>query len=151
MDLEQRRGPDAGRTLEPPPDSGITVEAGDDGVRITLPRLYTRGDIIVTVAAGAVAAWMAVWVDAMAADPASSRFGAVVMAAIGLAFGAVAVSQGFRVLAPRVIEERGDGLVLSRAVGVRRLFPHAIRRAAIRSVERAWDEDEALRGGPGAV
>ncbi|MFW5947396.1 MAG: hypothetical protein ACOCUW_02785 [Gemmatimonadota bacterium] len=151
MTSEHRRGTGSGPVPDPPPTSGITVEEHDHGVRIRLPRLYSRGDVIVGVLAGGVAVWMAAWVDAMAADPASSLVGRAVMAAIGLAFGLLAVAQGLRILAPRVIEARDDRLVLSRAVGVRRVFPHAIPRSTIRSIERAWDEDEALAGGPGVV
>lgn len=144
---------DAGvdRTRPPPPGSGIEVAEEADGTRITLPRLYSQGDVIVAVLAAAIAVWMAVWADALAADRAVSTFGWAVMNGIALFFGVLAVSQAVPVVAPRVIQDRGARIVLSRAVGARLLLSRVLPKSAVRSVERVWEEGEAEREAPGAV
>lgn len=139
------------RIPDPPPDSGIRVQRSDDGARITLPRLYSQGDVIIAVLSAAIAVWMGVWLRAVPTDPAASTFAWVIMAVIGLFFAGVAVSQGLPVVARRVIEDRGDRLVLGRAVGVRRIPLRSLPKPAIRSVERVWDHGEAEAGAPGVV
>lgn len=151
MDREETLEPGAGRALDPPAGSGIVVEEDGDGVRITLPRLYSQGDVIVTVVSAAIAAWMAVWVDAMGADPTGSTFGLGLMTGVGLLFALLAASQALPIVAPRVIQERGDRIVLSRAVGVRLIVRRDLPKSAIRSVERVWEEGEAQVGAPGVV
>lgn len=151
MEREETLDAGARRTPPPPPGSGIEVGEDDRGARITLPRLYSQADVIVVVLSAAIAVWLAVWVDAMATDSAVSTLGWAVMAGIGVLFGVLAVSQAVPILAPRVIQDRGDRIVLSRAVGVRLVLPRALPKSAIRSVERVWEEDEAETGAPGVV
>jgi len=138
-------------TGSPPPGSGIAVGQDDEGLRITLPRLYSQGDVIVSVLSAAVAVWMAVWVDAMATGPAASTLGQLFMGGVGLLFGLLALSQAVPIVAPRVIRERGDRIVLSRAVGVRLILSRALPKSSVRSVERVWEEGEAGTGASGVV
>lgn len=123
-----------------PPGRGIVVREDGEGLRITLPRLYSQGDMIVAVLSAAVAVWMVVWVDAMGAGATASMLGQVVMGGIGVLFGLLAVSQAVPIVAPQVIRDRGDRIVLSRAVGVRLVLSRAVPKKAIRSVERVWEE-----------
>ena len=137
MDQPSTRDPEAaGRLAAPPADSGIDVEATDHGVRITLPRLYSRADVVTVALSAAVAVWMAVWLDAMRADPTASVLGMGVMAAVGLIFGAVAVTQGYELATRPVIEEHGDALVCRRQLGVRRFSRREIPKAAVTAVDR---------------
>lgn len=148
----ESRQPELGTLPPPPPDSGITVEAGDDGPRITLPRLYTRIDVVLTGVFAAVAVWMVVWVrEAARPDAAASSLALVVMGGIGGVFGVLALSQALAILAPRVIEDRGDRLVLSRKVGIRHVPQRTLPKSAIRSVERVWKEDAPGSGAPGVL
>jgi hypothetical protein len=133
-------------TTEPPYGRGITVEQGDRGLRITLPRLYGRGDVIVAVLAAAVALWMGVWLDATGGGPGAGRLAWLVVAAVGLFFAALALSEAIPILARQVIEDAGDRVVLSRQVGARRVLRKTLPKAQIRSVERISREDE-----PGAI
>ncbi|MGK7312682.1 MAG: hypothetical protein ACN0LA_10645 [Candidatus Longimicrobiales bacterium M2_2A_002] len=121
---------------EPPAESGIEVEERDDGVRITLPRLRSTGDILTAVLAGAVAVWIAVWLDAMAPGRGVSALGRALMAAVGLFFGVLAVSEAWPMLTRRVIDIRDDAIALGRRLGVRTLFTRTIPTAEITSVDR---------------
>ncbi len=150
MDREDTLDAGVGERRHPPPSSGIKVVEEAEGARITLPRLYSQGDVIVTVAAVAIAAWMAVWADALAADRTLSTFGWAVMNGIGLLFGLLAVSQAVPIVAPRVIQDRGDRIVLSRAVGVRLLLSRGLLKSVIRSLDRVREEG-GERGMTGAV
>jgi hypothetical protein len=129
--------------LAPPSGSGITVERGRDGRhRITLPRLYGRGDVIVAVLAVAVALWVGVWLDATGGGPGAGRLAWIVVAGVGLVFAALAVSQAVPILARRVVEDAGDRIVLSWQVGARRVLPTSLPKTRLRSVERAWRQEE---------
>jgi hypothetical protein len=138
--------PGAGEALAPPDGSGITVERGGDGLCVTLPRLYGRGDVVVAVVAAAVALWVAVWLDATASGTGASRLAWLAVAGVGVFFAALALSEAVPILARRVIEDAGDRIVLSRQVGARRVLRKALPKSRIRSVERIWREDE-----PGVV
>lgn len=151
MDREETREVGVDRTWHAPAGSGIVVGEDRGGIRITLPRLFTQGDVIVAGLAAAVAVWMAAWADAMAADPTATTLGWGVMAGIALLFGLLAVSQVVPVVAPRVIQDRGDRIVLSRAVGVRLIFRRELPKSAIHSVDRVREEGDAEAGEPGVV
>jgi hypothetical protein len=139
-------GPGENDIVAPPSGSGITVERGDDGLVVTLPRLYGQGDVIVAVLAAAVALWVGVWLDATASGPGASRLAWLFVAGVGAVFAALALSEAVPILARRVIEDAGDRIVLSRQVGARRVFRKALPKSRIRSVERIWRVDE-----PGVV
>ena len=121
---------------DPPTNSGIELEAGDEGARITLPRLYSTGDILTAVLAAAIAVWIAVWLDSMAPGRGVSALGRTLMAAVGLFFAALAVSEAWPMLARRVLEDRGDAVALGRRLGVRTLFFRTIPKTVITSVDR---------------
>lgn len=139
-------GPGENEPVAPPDGSGITVEDGDDGLRVTLPRLYGQGDVIVAVLAAAVALWVGVWLDATASGPGASRLAWLAGAGVVVFFAALAVSEAVPILARRVIEDAGDRIVLSRQVGARRVLQKMLPKSRIRSVERIWREEE-----PGVV
>lgn len=136
----------------PPPGSGITVEEGEEGPRIVLPRRYTRVDLVLTGVFAAVAVWMAVWVrEAATPDATASSLALAVMAGIGLIFGVLAASQAFAILAPRVIEGRGDRVVLGRKVGIRHIPQRRLHVSRIDAVERFWEDGDPAGGAPGVV
>lgn len=72
-------------------------------------------------------------------------------ARLGLLFGVLAGSQAVPIVAPRVIQDRGDRIVLSRAVGVRLILRREVSKTAIRSVERIWEEGQAGTRTPAVV
>jgi hypothetical protein len=125
---------------------GITVEPADRGLRVTLPRLYGQGDVIVAVLAAVVAVWVGVWLDATASGPGASRLAWLAVAGVGAVFAALAISEAVPILARRVIEDTGDRVVLSWQVGARRVLRKTLPKSRIRSVEQIWREDE-----PGVV
>jgi hypothetical protein len=136
----------------PPAGSGVEVEETAAGRRITLPRLYTRADLIVTAVAAALAVWMAVWVRDLAADyPRQSTLGLSLMAAVGLVFAGVALSQGLRIVARRVIQGSDDGLVLARQLGARTVGRRAVASADIAAVARVRDESDVRARVAGSV
>jgi hypothetical protein len=139
-------GPGEQATAAPPDGSGIAVEQGDDGLRVTLPRLYGQGDVIVAVLAAAIAVWVGVWLDATASGPGASRLAWLAGAGVVVFFAALAISEALPIVARRVIDDAGDRIVLSLQVGARRVLPQTLPKSAIRSVERIWHEDE-----PGVV
>jgi hypothetical protein len=129
-------------TLEPSYGRGIAVERGHRGIRLTLPRLYDRGDVIVAAISAAVALWMGVWLDATASGTGAGRLAWFALAGVGVFFAALALSQAVPILARQVIEDAGDRLVLSRQVGARRVLRKTLPKSRIQSVERLWREDE---------
>jgi hypothetical protein len=133
-------------TGAPPHGNGIAVERDGRVLRLTLPRLYDRGDVIVAAIAAAVALWMGVWLDATASGPGASRLAWLALAGVGVFFAALALSQAVPILARQVIEDAGDRIVLSRQVGARRVLRKTLSKSRIQSVERLWREDE-----PGVV
>ncbi|MFW5951561.1 MAG: hypothetical protein ACOCVZ_05540 [Gemmatimonadota bacterium] len=136
----------------PPAGSGVVVEETPRGRRIILPRLYTRADLIVTGMAAAVALWLAVWVDDLAADhPRPSTPGLVAMALVGLAFGVVAVSQGVRILARPVLEEHPDHLVVGRRLGARTVLKRSVAKADIEAADRIRDPEAVSADAAGVV
>lgn len=137
----------------PPAGRGVELEETASGrARIILPRLYTRPDLIVTLLTAALAVWMGAWVRELAAGyPRQSTLGLSFMAAVGLAFAGVAVSQGLRIVGRRVIEEDDDGLLLARRLGARTVGRRAIGRADITAVARVRDEADATAGVAGSV
>ena len=130
----------------PPPGRGIAVEETDAGLRVTLPRLYGQSDVVTAVLAAAIAVWMGVWLDATARDPGASTLAWLAMAAVGVFFAALAVSEAVPILTRRVIEDRGDRIILSRRVGVRRVLRRELPKSEIAAVDWVWREDE-----PGVV
>lgn len=130
----------------PPRGSGIVVEDGDCGPRLVLPRLHGQGDVIAAVLSAGVAVWVGVWLDATSPGPAGPTLPWLAMAAVGVFFGALAVSEALPILARRVIEDAGDRIVLSWQVGARRVLRKALPKARIRAVERVRREAE-----PGVV
>lgn len=151
MEREETADAAARRTVQPPTGSGIVVSEDADGTRITLPRLYSQSDVVLTVVSAAIAVGMAAWVDALAADPTASRLGSAFMAAIAFLFALLAVSQAIPIVAPRVIQDRGDRIVLSRAVGVRHVLPRTLPKTAIEFVDRVREEGEAETAAAGVV
>lgn len=144
--------PDSAPLPRPPAGSGVELEDTAPGRRIVLPRLYTRADLMVTLVTAALAAWMGVWVRDLANDyPRQSTLGLSLMAAVGVFFAGVAISQGLRILARRVIEEDDDGLVLARRLGARTVGRRPIPRADIAAVVRVRDEADARAGVAGSV
>lgn len=142
----------SGATPEPPAGSGIVVEETGRGTRITLPRLYTTGDIIITGLSAAITVWMVVWLDAVSgADSAASALGRAVMVAIALFFGLLALSQGLPIATRRFIEGRGDRLLFGRSLGARRLVRREVPRSAIRMVDRVRDAEPEVGAGPEEV
>jgi hypothetical protein len=138
--------PGEGETLMLPDGSGITVEQGDHGLCLTLPRLYGRGDVVVAVMAAAVAIWVGVWLDATAVGPGASRLAWLAGAVVVAFFAALAISEALPILARQVIEDAGDRIVLSRQVGARRVLRKSLPKSRILSVERIWRVEE-----PGVV
>jgi hypothetical protein len=140
--MKATHGLGEGEALAPPDGSGIIVERGDDGLRVTLPRLYGQGDVIVAVLAAAVALWVGAWLDATASGTGASRVAWLAVGGVGVFFAALALSEAVPILARRVIEDAGDRIVLSRQVGARRVLRKTLPKSRIRSVERVWREDE---------
>ena len=134
--------------IQPPPGgSGIVVQRGDGGARITLPRLYTRVDLVLTGVFAAVAVWVGAWLQQTTAPAGTGALAARgFVALIGLFFAGLAVSQAYAILAPRVIEGEDDTLVLARLIGVRRVLPRRIPKSAVRSVDWVWSEGEGASG-----
>lgn len=134
----------------PPEESGIVVEETSAGTRVTLPHLHTRSDVIVAVVAGAVAAWIGVWLRGMSiGDQVGSTLGMALMGGIGLAFGYIAASELYGIVTRPVIEGRGDELVLSRRLGARFLLPRSIPGSTIETVDRGFEDTGD--GGPETV
>jgi hypothetical protein len=131
---------------EPPYGSGIAVESGDRGLRVTLPRLYARGDVVVAVVAAVVALAVGAWLDATAGGTGAARLAWFAVAGVGVFFATLAISEAIPILAPRVIEDAGDRIVLSRQVGARRVLRRTLPKSRIQSIERTWREEE-----PGVV
>lgn len=140
------RGTNTPPGLEPPAGSGIAVERTDDGVRVTLPRLYTRVDLVIVGVSAAIAVFMGVWIGQTDAGTGPALLAMVFAAGIGLLFGWLAVSEGLAIAAPRVIEDAGDAIVLGRKVGVRHVPGRWIRKSDVREVHWTWTEEE-----PGVV
>ncbi|MEJ2504495.1 MAG: hypothetical protein P8177_14495, partial [Gemmatimonadota bacterium] len=112
----------------------------------------TRADVAITVVLAALAAWMGVWVRELAADdPRRWTLGLSLMAAVGLFFAGVAVSQGLRIVARRIIEGDDEGLVLARKLGARTVGRRAIPSADIAAVAWVRDEADAHAGLAGGV
>ncbi len=154
MSSDERTRPAGGAELPVPPPSeecGITVEAGDDRAGIILPRCYSRVDLVLAGVSAAIAVWVAVWVRAAMPTTPGGLVALWAVGALGVLFAVVAISQAFVILAPRVIEDRGDRIVLSRKVGVRRVFPRSIPKAEIEVVERMWERGEDVSEAAGAV
>lgn len=148
----QDPGPDRTELPPPPPECGITVEPTDRGTRIVLPRRYSRVDLVIAGVSAAIAVWVYVWIRETATPEATGGLLAMwAVGALGVLFAFVAVSQAFAILAPRVIEDRGDRLVLARKIGVRQVLPHSIPTARIRAVERMWERGEDVEEAPGTV
>ena len=145
MEPDQRET-DTPQGPEPPAGSGIAVEGTDDGVRVTLPRLYTRVDLVIVGVSAAIAAFMGVWIGQTDAGTGPGLLAMAFAGAIGLFFGWLAVSEGLAIAAPRVIEDAGDAIVLGRKVGVRHVPGRWIRKADIREIHWTWTEEE-----PGVV
>ena len=154
MPNDEHTRPGDGAELPVPPlsaECGITVEASDAGPEITLPRCYSRVDLVIAVVSAAVAIWVAVWVRAASPEGTGGVVAVWAVGALGAFFAVVAASQAFAILAPRVIQDRGDRLVLSRKVGVRRVVPRSIPKAEIEAVERMWERGEDVSEAAGAV
>lgn len=128
------------------------MESGDDGSEIILPRCYSRVDLVIAGVSAAIAVWVAVWVRETSSPETTGALLAMwAVGAIGVFFAVVAISQAFTILAPRVIEDRGDRLVLSRKVGVRRVVRRSIAKDEIEAVERMWARGEDVSEAPGEV
>ena len=125
--------------LPPPPNDGFDVEATSTGARVTLPAHYTTGDVIIAAVAAAVTVWMATWLDALRADGSGSGLAMAVLAAVGVVFGVLAVSQGFRIVARRVVARRDDRLVLGWRLGARVVPRESVPVAAITLVDRVLE------------
>ncbi|MDX1675390.1 MAG: hypothetical protein R3314_11395 [Longimicrobiales bacterium] len=144
--MESEHRTDTPPPIAPPAGRGITVEETDTGLRVTLPRLFGQSDVVTAVLAAAIAVWMGVWLDATARDPGASTLAWLAMAAVGVFFAALAVSEAVPILTRRVIEDRGDRIVLARRIGVRRVLKRTLRKPEITAVDWVWREDE-----PGVV
>jgi hypothetical protein len=123
-------------SLGPPSGSGITVERGPDGSRVTLPRLYDQADVIAAVLSAALAVWVCVWLDATSTGPGTRTLTWLAMAGVGVFFAALAVSEAVPILTRRVIEDAGDRIVLSRQLGARRVLRKRLRKSEIRTIGR---------------
>jgi threonine dehydrogenase-like Zn-dependent dehydrogenase len=153
MSSDESTRPARGADLPVPPPSeecGITVEDGDR-TEIVLPRCYSRVDVVIAAVSAAIAVWVAVWVRAASPEGTGGVVAVWAVGALGALFAVVAVSQAFAILAPPVIQDRGDRIVLSRKVGVRRVLPRSIPKSEIEAVERMWERGEDVSEAAGAV
>ena len=127
----------AAGTPSPPEGSGIDLAVDDTGLRITLPRRITSADAAGTVLAALTAGWIGAGVTvAVAGDDPLPAAGLLLFVLVGLGFAAVAAYMGRALATPRVIEDRGDALHLSRPVRGRPTDPITVRKDRIRSVDR---------------
>lgn len=134
--------PDPIDLFAPPDGSEILVESGDRGPRLILPRLHSQSDVIAAVLSAGVAVWVGVWLDATSGGPGGPSLSWLAMAAVGVFFGALALSEALPILGRRVIDNEGDRIVLSWQVGARRVLRKSLAKARIRAVERVRRESE---------
>lgn len=135
------------RLPPPPPGRGISVDDGARGLRVTLPRLYTRADMIAAALLAAVAVWIGAWLETTSgAGATGSTLGRGFMALVGLFFAALALAEAVPILTRRYVEDGGDRLVLGRSLGARRFPRHKLPKSGIRLVDRVRDAESPGAG-----